>query len=323
MQKQSLLCLFFALSLWALPSQGQQSPGVADWVKAEQEPKPLNLPDIRKAIGYPQIARDAGIEGNVVCRILVGERGEYLKHVVLNPVHPVLTNSVEQYLPQLKFSPAIVEGAPAKFWVNLPFTFKLLTATSASAPALPAAKTAPSPQNLAALIEKIGYPSSAFQSGKEGTVVVGILVSPEGAYLRHEVLNEADPVFIEAVEAHLHELKFDPVRLDGAPAKAWVNLPFTFRLPGKGAQTLDQTLLTLFPNPGEGGLRYELRSAQALKNAHLLIRDMQGKTMLKQAIQDSQGFVSGQVKTESLPAGTYLVIIQTDHGSVSERWIKD
>ncbi|MEO0468619.1 MAG: energy transducer TonB [Bacteroidota bacterium] len=104
----------------------EQEPDINAFVFAEEEPAPVNMDDIKKLIGYPQIARDAGIEGNVVVRVLVDKKGNYSKHRVINQVHPILAKAVEEHIGKLKFTPAIQGGRPIKFWVNIPFNFKLL-----------------------------------------------------------------------------------------------------------------------------------------------------------------------------------------------------
>ena len=81
---------------------------------------------VRKIIGYPDIARDANIQGQVVVRVLVDEKGNYRKHKMIKKVHPILADAVEQNLSKLKFSPAIQGNKPIKFWVNIPFRFKLM-----------------------------------------------------------------------------------------------------------------------------------------------------------------------------------------------------
>ena len=101
-------------------------PDINAFVFAEEEPKPVNMSDIQKAIGYPQIARDAGIEGNVVVRVLVDELGNYKRHKIINQVHPILAKAVEKEINRLKFTPAIQGGKPIPFWVNIPFNFKLI-----------------------------------------------------------------------------------------------------------------------------------------------------------------------------------------------------
>lgn len=101
-------------------------PGINDFVSVEQEPVAVNLNDIKSLIGYPQIARDAGIQGVVLVRVLVDKTGNYDRHRIVKSVHPILDEAVEQHLSKLKFTPAIQGGRPIKFWVNIPFNFKLL-----------------------------------------------------------------------------------------------------------------------------------------------------------------------------------------------------
>ena len=101
-------------------------PKIDEFISVEQEPAPVNMDDIKKLVGYPQIARDAGIQGSVVVRVLVDKKGRYNKHRVVNQVHPILAEAVEKHINKLKFTPAIQGGRPIKFWVNIPFNFKLL-----------------------------------------------------------------------------------------------------------------------------------------------------------------------------------------------------
>ena len=96
-----------------------------EFIYVEKEPAILNMSEISSKIGYPQLAVDAGIEGIVRVRVLVDEAGNYEKHKVLEKVHPILSDAVEAHLHELKFSPAIKDGEPIKFWVNIPFGFTL------------------------------------------------------------------------------------------------------------------------------------------------------------------------------------------------------
>jgi len=101
-------------------------PDIKAVIAVDQEPKVLNMGAVQRLIGYPIEAREAGIEGTVVVRILVGEEGQYLKHKVINQAHELLLRSIEPHLPALRFEPALQGGKPVKFWVNIPFNFKLL-----------------------------------------------------------------------------------------------------------------------------------------------------------------------------------------------------
>ncbi|WP_339901417.1 energy transducer TonB [uncultured Cyclobacterium sp.] len=101
-------------------------PTINAVVLVDEDPKPLNLGEIYQAIGYPSKAKEAGIEGSVVVRILVGQNGEYLKHKIVTNAHPLLSNSVDLEVKNLRFTPAMKAGQPVKVWINLPFKFKLV-----------------------------------------------------------------------------------------------------------------------------------------------------------------------------------------------------
>ncbi|MDW3650586.1 MAG: M56 family metallopeptidase [Bacteroidia bacterium] len=102
-------------------------PGIDEFIKVNQEPRPINEEDVKKLIGYPRMAIDAYIQGQVVFRVLVDQYGRIQKYQVVNEVHPILVAAVEKHIEKMIFTPAMKEGMPVKFWVNIPFNFKLLT----------------------------------------------------------------------------------------------------------------------------------------------------------------------------------------------------
>lgn len=101
-------------------------PDPTEFVVTEEEPEPVNIKDVTKLIGYPQIAQEAGIQGRVLLRVLVDKNGQYRKHLITNTVHPILSEAVEKHISKLMFTPAIQGGRPIKFWVNIPFSFYLV-----------------------------------------------------------------------------------------------------------------------------------------------------------------------------------------------------
>lgn len=101
----------------------EQEPSDGIFIFAEEEPVPLNLEEVKKAIGYPRAALDANIEGLVVVRILVDKTGSYSRHKLINTGNPLLSKAVEAELHRLHFTPAIQGGKPIAFWVNIPFKF--------------------------------------------------------------------------------------------------------------------------------------------------------------------------------------------------------
>ena len=103
-----------------------QEPDISTIIFVEEEPQPVNMADIQKEVGYPEPAVLSRIEGMVVLRILVDEKGKYVKHRVINEGHPLLAKAVETHIHKLSFTPAIQANRPIKFWVNVPFRFKLM-----------------------------------------------------------------------------------------------------------------------------------------------------------------------------------------------------
>lgn len=94
-----------------------------DFIIHEPMPQPLNKDLVCRLIGYPQLARDAGIMGTVVLRVLVNKQGEYVRHVTKASPHPILTRCVEEHISKLMFEPATCGGKAIYSWVNIPFRF--------------------------------------------------------------------------------------------------------------------------------------------------------------------------------------------------------
>ncbi|RMF48824.1 MAG: hypothetical protein D6750_06995, partial [Bacteroidetes bacterium] len=69
----------------------EKDPDPMAFVAVEKEPQPLNIGDIKKRIGYPPLAKEAGIQGKVIVRVLVGKTGKYERHIVIKSPHKILT----------------------------------------------------------------------------------------------------------------------------------------------------------------------------------------------------------------------------------------
>lgn len=104
------------------PVKAEPKPG--DWFAGE-EPRPINMDEFKKIVGYPAMAREAGIQGKVTVRVLVDELGFYKKHIVLKDPHRILTKRVEQKLNALRFTPGIQGKEPVQVWVTIPVDFVL------------------------------------------------------------------------------------------------------------------------------------------------------------------------------------------------------
>jgi TonB family protein len=98
--------------------------------KVDSEPQILNLADVQQQIGYPQLAKYKGIEGTVHTRVLVDSTGKFVKHMILKSPDKSLDMAVSGSIYYLKFTPALYNGKPVAYWLNIPFEFVLANKTN-------------------------------------------------------------------------------------------------------------------------------------------------------------------------------------------------
>jgi protein TonB len=92
--------------------------------EVEKPPECVNLAQVRSSMGYPEVARQAGIEGRVTVKILVGPGGNVEKVGSISGPD-VFYDAVRDKASELQFTPGLQNGKPVKVWVTVPFNFKL------------------------------------------------------------------------------------------------------------------------------------------------------------------------------------------------------
>lgn len=120
--------LIALLSLFSLHTFAQQDPGLdkEELIHASiQAPQPVNLEAVRSAINYPSLARDLGVEGKLLVRVLVDAEGNYLKHNVIGQQDKNLVEAIVPHLAKLEFEPAVKSGKNIPVWTTLAFNFEL------------------------------------------------------------------------------------------------------------------------------------------------------------------------------------------------------
>lgn len=217
--------------------------------------EPLNYQEIKEAIGYPLLAKEGGIEGDVTLKILVNEDGCYAKHIVLKQVHPILLKAVEKQIRKLCFSPAIQGNNIVKYWTTVPFKFDLdeKPAVTQEKTELPlkedscvcrkpklSEKDSLSAYHFEAHIGKkpqivnTGVMDSiikqittcAIGSEIQGDVILKILIDKEGCYVNHLILKKIHPKLIEIIEKQVCKLQFTPAMQGKNPVRFWFVVPF-------------------------------------------------------------------------------------------------
>lgn len=120
----TVFCLF--LLIFSEEISGQSNyPDIHEYVHVDQEAVPLNFELIRQKIGYPPKAMKKRVEGMVYVRVLISDKGAYLRHRITRSDHPWLEMAVDGWVSELEFSPAYRNDSTVFHWVNIPFTFHL------------------------------------------------------------------------------------------------------------------------------------------------------------------------------------------------------
>ncbi len=74
------------------------------------------------------------------------------------------------------------------------------------------------------------YPEIARKSSLEGIVYVKVLVGPDGSVLQAMVIKSVHPLLDKEALAAAYKCTFTPGKQRNIPVKAWMALPFAFRL---------------------------------------------------------------------------------------------
>ena len=105
-------------SLVVTTNTGGPSPD--DFVAVEEEPRLLRI----EPPNYPPLAREAGVEGTVVVRALVGKDGKVKKTILISG-NPMLADAAMDCGKTAVFTPAMQQKKPVEVWVQLPIEFSL------------------------------------------------------------------------------------------------------------------------------------------------------------------------------------------------------
>lgn len=226
---------------------------------AEVQPELIGgLDSLMARVVYPEEARRAEIEGQVVIQFVVNEGGAVEAPTVLRSPDPLLSEAAIAAVRASRFTPGTVDGELVRVRFALPVTFRL------EAPAPPdttvtIARTAEPVRLIRALQgvqEQLVYPEDARAEGVEGTVDLLLTVGPGGEVTRAEVVGSPDP---RLAEAAVRTVRVADLPGAGVP----VSLPYTFRFSldgrpaplGGGPDADGVYLVTDTPPELIGGLR--------------------------------------------------------------------
>lgn len=152
----------------------------------DKPPEPIDgFSAISEKLQYPDVARQAGIQGRVILNLLIRSNSAVDSIIVLKSLSPECDRAAIEAVQGIKWRPAEKAGTPVDCWVGIPVTFRLGTA-----PLLSAGETLDS-ATLAGFLEKISrtakYPAIARRAGIEGRVRLAVSVDRTGRVLAAQI----------------------------------------------------------------------------------------------------------------------------------------
>jgi protein TonB len=87
------------------------------------------LAELNKYLSYPRVAQDAGVEGVVFVRVLVGVKGNVEKIEILKakPANIGFEESAMKALRQVRWEPAKQRDKSIRVWISIPIHFELVS----------------------------------------------------------------------------------------------------------------------------------------------------------------------------------------------------
>jgi len=191
---------------------------------------------------YPPEATAAGIQGTVLCTVVIGTDGRVKDAEVLRGnaiLAPAAREAVSQYVYEPVKAPngeqAEVETmVTVPFWLNGPpqSVMDEIRVLTQNYQALYGRRAADSGgDHPAQVLSKVEpeYPYAQRARGYQGTVTLEVTVGVDGVPKEIRVVR-SDPAFDAAVITAVRQWRFTPARKDGQPVESTVTLPISFQL---------------------------------------------------------------------------------------------
>ena len=94
--------------------------------KVDVMPEPIGgIEELYKNVVYPQSAKDANIQGKVVVKAIIDEKGNVVNTEVITSVNEDCDKAAVEAIKKTKFTPGMKDDKSTKTEVTIPIIFKL------------------------------------------------------------------------------------------------------------------------------------------------------------------------------------------------------
>ncbi len=219
-----------------LQSNETKAEYVADLDKG---PMPVGgMEAIQSKVVYPPEAKEKNIQGKVLVKLLVDEKGNLEGTEIVQSAGKLLDMAAIDAVGKVKFTPGYKDGKAVKSGVIIPILFKLdgdgkkgkASLKKEGEYYLEAQQMPLIVGGIQAILKNIVYPEAEKKAGREGKVIVAVYVDEKGAIVKKEVVKGVNSALDQASLNALEGIQFTPARVDGKNVKSKIMLPIQFRL---------------------------------------------------------------------------------------------
>jgi TonB family protein len=224
------------------------------FVDIQDEPRILS--DFKTLVLYPEEAKRKGLQGRVVCDVLIGKDGSVEKVEVSRVTDSIFIQPAKNALLKARFTPAKQNGMPVRVWWTIPINFRLtkdsepeintnhidgdwpsdqrpgsvhISTTVASSTSDTYKRTTYSgPQMRYDISRYLVYPDEAKQHDLNGLVILSVLINTDGLVEDVTVKQATHSMFIKPATDAIMQMMFYPPTENDKPIKKWWDVPVEF-----------------------------------------------------------------------------------------------
>ena len=200
------------------PDETAASPSSTDTLSytVVDTPPSLNggMAALQDEITYPEMAREAGIEGRVVVQFVVDTDGTVQAPTVTRGAHKGLNKEALRAIRALQFEPGRQDGTPVRVQMSLPVTFQLPDSetTESGAGIAPDASSETDSQiedRVQNAFRSVESPDRLRKAGVAGRVVVTFAIGSSGQIQNPRVVKSAHEALNAAALEPVRDMTFD------------------------------------------------------------------------------------------------------------------
>ena len=190
---------------------------------------------LAKNLKYPENSRKTGTQGTVEVDFTVEPDGKVTNVEITKSISKELDAEAMRVVSSM---PKWVNETGKKVVMKVPVRFKFQDEKSASVPLtkenvrLDPIDEVPS-MNVQEFIKNFKYPEEARKQGIQGTVLLKVLVGPDGKTSTIEVVSTDNEILNESAIGTMKNTTFTPGKNKGKNVSAWVTVPVKFKLQEK------------------------------------------------------------------------------------------